>query len=131
MNFISKNVKSALQVLVARFCAGSFSLPKTTMQRGHAKNSLAHFLMLVCLLGASAPGQSHPMPSSSVLLHLRNTSIDVQLDLPIIELKLGWQKPLQLDAVATVRDYGTELKSYVLQHIHPVAPDGRRLESDD
>ena len=77
------------------------------------------------LLGALTPGWSHPMPSSAVLLHLRSNGIDAKLYLPIIELRLGWQKPVPMDAVAAVRQYGPNLRGYVLQHIHPVAPDGR------
>lgn len=65
------------------------------------------------------------MPSSAVMLRLHSTSIDAKLYLPIIELRLGWGKPVPMDAVKAVREYGPGLKSYVLQHIHPVAPDGR------
>lgn len=77
------------------------------------------------LLAALTPGWSHPMPSSAVLLHLHNRGINAQLYLPIIELKLGWNKPLPMDAVKTVQQYGSELKGYVKQHVRPVAPDGR------
>ena len=47
------------------------------------------------------------------------------LVLPIIELRLGWQKPLPMDAVQTIREYGPDLKGYVLRHVRPVTPDGR------
>lgn len=65
------------------------------------------------------------MPSSAVLLHLHNKSIEAQLYLPIIELRLGWQQPVPMDAVQAVKEYGGPLKAYVRKHIHPVAPDGR------
>lgn len=65
------------------------------------------------------------MPSSAVMLRLHSTSIDAQLYLPIIELRLGWGKPVPMDAVKAVREYGSDLKGYVLQHIRPVALDGR------
>ncbi len=89
------------------------------------KIALRVLLMGLLLLGTMVPGWSHPMPSSAVLLHLHNRDIDAQLYLPIIELRLGWQKPVPMDAVKAVRDYGPGLKGYVLQHIHPTAPDGR------
>lgn len=65
------------------------------------------------------------MPSSAVELRLHSGGIDAQLDLPIIELRLGWQKPLPMNAAQTVRQYGAELKNYVLQHVRPTAPNGR------
>ncbi|BCM89004.1 hypothetical protein IAD21_00846 [Abditibacteriota bacterium] len=91
---------------------------------------IKNFVLRVVLMGwlllvAVTPGWSHPMPSSAVLLHLHNTGIDAQLYLPIIELRLGWEKPVPMDAVKAVREYGPGLKGYVLKHIHPVAPDGR------
>lgn len=86
--------------------------------------ALRVLLMGWLLLAMVIPGWSHPMPSSAVLLHLHNKSIDAQLYLPIIELRLGWQKPVPMDAVEAVREYGTDLKGYVAHHIHPVAPDG-------
>lgn len=65
------------------------------------------------------------MPSSAVLLRLHRTGIQAELTLPIIELKLGWQKPLPDDSAGTVRQYGEELKGYIHEHVHPISPDGR------
>ena len=76
-------------------------------------------------LALCGPGWSHAMPSSDVILRLRRGGVDARLILPIIELRLGWQKPLPMDAVQTIQQYGPDLKEYVLQHIHPTAPDGR------
>jgi hypothetical protein len=47
------------------------------------------------------------------------------LTLPIGELAIGWDKPLPRDAVATVQQYGAEIKDYVRRHVRPTAPDGR------
>ena len=65
------------------------------------------------------------MPSSNVILRLHRSDVDARLILPIIELKMGWQKPLPMDAVQTIQQYGPDLKEYVLQHVRPTAPDGR------
>jgi hypothetical protein len=65
------------------------------------------------------------MPSSAVELRLHRTEISAELTLPVGELELGWEKPLQMDAVRTVREYGEELKDYVRAHVRPSAPDGR------
>ena len=60
--------------------------------------------------------------------HLHRTGIEADLTLPIVELALGREKPLPMDAVRTVRQYGDELKDYVPEHVRPVAPDGRPWE---
>ncbi len=93
---------------------------------------LKRFFVLgrLCLLGwlfltACGPGWGHAMPHSDVILRLRPGGVDARLLLPIIELRLGWQKPLPLDAAQTIRQYGPDLKKYVFQHVHPTAPDGR------
>jgi hypothetical protein len=65
------------------------------------------------------------MPNSAVVLRLHRASIDAELTLPISELATGWEKPLPADAVATVRQYGEELKDYVRAHVRPTGPDGR------
>ena len=82
-------------------------------------------LLVLAAMPMMRPAWGHSMPSSDVILRLHRGGIDTRLLLPIIELKLGWQKPLPMDAVQTIREYGPDLKEYVLQHVRPVAPDGR------
>jgi hypothetical protein len=65
------------------------------------------------------------MPSSAVVMRLDRGGIDAELTLPIVELALGWEKPLPMDSVEAVRQYGDKLKDYVRAHVRPVAPDGR------
>src|SRR3954462_10646330 len=77
------------------------------------------------LLAAAPPAWGHPMPSSAVVLRLHRTGIDAELTLPIGELAMGWEKPLPMDSVQTIRRYGKELESYVLDHVRRTAPDGR------
>src|SRR4051794_6077019 len=86
---------------------------------------MRRLLPVLMLLSAVRPAWAHPMPSSAVVLRLHRTQIDAELTLPIVELASGWDKPLPMDAVRTVRQYGEELKDYVLTHVRPVAPDGR------
>lgn len=83
------------------------------------------FIIGWLFLTACGPGWGHAMPSSNVILRMHQGGADARLILPIIELRLGWQKPLPMDAAQTIRQYGPELKEYVLQHIRPTAPDGR------
>ena len=77
------------------------------------------------LLMAPCLAWGHPMPSSAVVLRFHRTRIDVELTLPIGELAVGWEKPLPMDADQTVRQYGEDLKGYVLQHVRASSPDGR------
>src|SRR3954451_3603981 len=86
---------------------------------------MRRLLPTLLLLVAASPAWGHPMPSSAVVLRLHGAGIDAELTLPIGELATGWEKPLPLDAVRTVREYGAELEDYVLAHVRPIAPDGR------
>ncbi len=86
---------------------------------------MRRLLLVLLLLVAMRPAWGHPMPSSDVILRLHRGGVDARLILPIIEMKLGWQKPLPMDAAQTIQQYGLGLKGYVLQHVRPTAPDGR------
>ena len=65
------------------------------------------------------------MPNSAVVLRLHRILINAELTLPISELALGWDKPLPMDSVLTVRQFGKSLEEYVRAHVRPTAPDGR------
>ena len=67
---------------------------------------MRRLLPALLLLVAALPAWGHPMPSSAVVLRLHRTGIDAELTLPIGELAMGWEKPLPLDAVKTVQQYG-------------------------
>ncbi len=96
------------------------------MQRNSPSGSRLRRLALALLfVVATGTAWGHPMPNSAIVLRLHRTEISAELTLPIIELALGWEKPLPLDAVQTVRQYGEELKDYVRSHVHATAPDGR------
>jgi hypothetical protein len=82
---------------------------------------LPAFLLLV----AALPAWGHPMPSSAVVLRIHRGEIEAELTLPIGELATGWEKPLPMDSVQTVRQYRSKLEEYVLTHVRASAPDGR------
>ncbi len=82
------------------------------------------FLALLFLM-TTAPAWGHAMPSSDVILRLHRGGVDARLILPLIDLRLGWQKPLPMDAVQTIQQYGPDLKEYIFQYVHPAALDGR------
>src|SRR4051812_2505359 len=86
---------------------------------------MRRLLPALLLLMAVRPAWGHPMPNSSIVLRLHGAEIGAELTLPIGELAAGWEKPLPLDSVRAVRQYGEELKGYVLEHVRASAPDGR------
>ncbi len=86
---------------------------------------MRRLLPALLLLSSTLPAWGHPMPSSAVVLRLHRTEIDLELTLPIGELAVGWEKPLPLGSVDTVRQYGAELETYVREHVSATAPDGR------
>ncbi|MBI1331676.1 MAG: HupE/UreJ family protein [Armatimonadetes bacterium] len=92
--------------------------------RTSGSKPLGRLLAVLGFMLAATLAWSHPMPKTAVMLKFRNDRIDAELLLPVVELKLGWDKPLPDDAEHTVSEYGLELKSYVADHICPVAPDG-------
>jgi HupE / UreJ protein len=86
---------------------------------------MRRLIPVLFLLAAVSPAWGHPMPSSAVALRLHGTGIEAELTLPIGELAVGWEKPLPLDSVQMVQQYGKELEDYVLAHVRAMAPDGR------
>lgn len=86
---------------------------------------MRRFFLTLFFLLAARPAWGHPMPNSAVVLRLHRTEVSAELMLPIVELALGWEKPLPMDAVQTVRQYGDELEDYVRAHVRASAPDGR------
>ena len=87
---------------------------------------MRRLILALSLFLCAALSWGHPMSNSSVELRLRSDKIDAELTLPVMALKLGWDKPFPLnDADIVVRDYGSALRGYVIEHVRPVAPDGR------
>ena len=86
---------------------------------------MRRLLPALLLLAAVRPAWGHPVPGSAVVLRVHRAGIDAELTLPVGELATGWEKPLPMDPVRTVREYGAELKDYVRGHVSATAPDGR------
>ena len=82
-------------------------------------------LSLIVILMAICPVHAHPMPETIVVLDVNQSSINAQLSLPLIELKLGWREDLSDDPTIVAETQSAELSAYVLEHVRPVAPDGR------
>ncbi|MFT3790587.1 MAG: HupE/UreJ family protein [Rudaea sp.] len=59
------------------------------------------------------------------MLDFQADAVAADLRLPLIELELGFGKPLHPAPDALVARYRHELSDYVAQHTRPVAPDGR------
>lgn len=69
------------------------------------------------------PAKSHPMPNSMVLLRLSEGHIAVELQLPLAELQLAVPYDLSVNSELIVKNWGEELKKYVLDHISIQSPD--------
>ena len=91
---------------------------------------MRRLLPALLLLVAALPAWGHPMPSSAVVLRLHRTGIDAELTLPIGELAMGWEKPLPMDAVQTVRQYGAELEELRPRACPPVRSRRAALDGD-
>ena len=91
---------------------------------------MRRLFLLLLLLVTVRPAWGHPMPSSAIVLRVHRTLITAELTLPICELALGWEKPLPMDAVETVRLYGDELQNYVRSHVRPCCSRRAALDGD-
>ncbi len=65
------------------------------------------------------------MPSTAVMLDFGHGAVSAELILPLQELQLGFKQPLIDQPEQVILKYGPALKGYLLEHIHPTAPDGR------
>ncbi|MGC3990059.1 MAG: hypothetical protein QM796_10350 [Chthoniobacteraceae bacterium] len=83
----------------------------------------ALFLFLAALLPHLTHG--HTMPTSAVMLDFERSDVAAELVLPLQELEIAFKHPLLDTPDQVVPEYGPELKTYLLAHIHPIAPDGR------
>ena len=81
---------------------------------------MRRLLPALLILVVAAPAWGHPMPNTAVVLRLHRDAIDAELTLPIGELAMGWEKPLPLDSVKTVQEYGEELEVENVRLVHRV-----------
>jgi hypothetical protein len=85
-----------------------------------------YFVLMSLLLGMGRPLAAHPMPTSVVLLDIHSQSVGAELQLPISELRYAFGQVLGQHPETIVQRFGPELRAYLVQHVRPRSPDGRR-----
>jgi len=80
---------------------------------------------LFLLLGSLPSALAHPMPNSLVVLDLHPGGVAGELQLSLGELAPAFGHDILRHPETLVADFGAELRAYIVQHIHPVSPDGR------
>jgi len=65
------------------------------------------------------------MPNSLVVLDLHPGGVAGELQLSLGELAPAFGHDILRHPETLVADFGAELRAYIVQHIHPVSPDGR------
>lgn len=79
---------------------------------------------LLALLAGSA-ALAHALPGTAALLDFHRADVGLELDLPLDQLQLGFKQPITDAPDRAVARYGPELRTYLLAHVQPIAPDGR------
>jgi HupE / UreJ protein len=79
--------------------------------------------LLLCLFTSALHG--HNMPGSTVALDFSSDHVDASLTLPLQELELSFKQPLLEHPDQVLARHEQALRAYLLEHIQPVAPDGR------
>lgn len=75
------------------------------------------FLMSLCFSQRIA---AHQTPSTIVLLDVNPKTVLVELQLPLGELELAFGHEITKDPNYLIEKYGSQLKEYLLAHIHPM-----------
>ena len=65
------------------------------------------------------------MPNSVVLLNVHADRIDAEIQIPLVELQAAWGHAVNDSSAGLVDRFGSQLRSYLTQHIRPASPDGR------
>jgi hypothetical protein len=88
----------------------------------HSRRTAIRWLLLALFpLNAFA----HPMPNSFVMLDIKSNGVRAELQLPLSELQLAFGHDVAQNPGTLVARLSTELRAYLLAHIHPVSADGR------
>ena len=85
---------------------------------------LIALLVAGCFL-ASNKAQAHQMPNTIVLLDIKKDGVSAELQLPLNELELAFGHDVNAHPENMVARAGADLKTYLLQHIHPKSEDGK------
>jgi len=79
---------------------------------------------LLTLLAGSA-ALAHALPGTAALLDFHRADVGLELEMPLDQFELGFRHPMTDAPDRAVARYGTQLRTYLLAHIQPIAPDGR------
>lgn len=82
------------------------------------------YIGLILLFGVSLTSRTwaHSMHQSAVLLDFKGNAVDAELQLPVDRLVISFRQPVDEQDFPTLKP---ALATYVLQHLHPVTPDGK------
>jgi len=85
----------------------------------------AHWLAALLLLVWSGAALAHGLPGTSAALDFHQQDVGLELAMPLDQFELGFKRPVMDAPLRVVERYKVELRSYLVEHIRPVAPDGR------
>ncbi len=69
--------------------------------------------------------QAHALPGTAVLLDFQRTAVAAELEIPLDQLELSFKQPLMDSPMNAAVRKRAALTAYILDHVRPVAPDGR------
>lgn len=83
------------------------------------------FVLAIVALLVALPAEAHPARTSAVFLDLGERVIEAELQLPLDQLGLALERPLDASPRTVVTDLGADLPRYVTSHVVATTPDGR------
>ncbi|MFT3773958.1 MAG: HupE/UreJ family protein [Minicystis sp.] len=95
------------------------------MERWRSAPRLWALVTLVFALLVTLAAEAHPARTSAVFLDIAERSVEAELQLPLDQLGLALEKPLDASPGSLVADLGPELGRYVSSHIGARARDDR------
>jgi hypothetical protein len=87
--------------------------------------SVAFLIMIGTLAAGAAPASAHVLPTSSVLLDVRQDVIDATAKIPLDDLEAASGINLGEEAAESVAGHSEEISAYLLAHFAPASDDGR------
>ena len=81
--------------------------------------------LAIAALFVALPAEAHPARTSAVFLDLGERMIEAELQLPLDQLGLALERPLDASPSTVVTDLGPDLPRYVTGHVVATTPEGR------
>ena len=75
-------------------------------------------ILLSCVLLTPAITRAHQSPNTNILLDVNTNRIGMELQIPIPELALAFDRNILKKPATIVEDYGDQLKDYIEAHIY-------------